>query len=85
MKIMDMWGNIPVVTQVGIPTNPATVDRKEVFAFIESELLDNVEKLQPLSPQLLGRVSKAVGYAMLSELYLNAEVWSGYPHVGQIV
>jgi len=79
MKIMDMWGNIPIVTQVGIPNDPPTVDRNEVFAFIESELLDNVEKLQPLSPQLLGRVSKAVGYAMLSELYLNAEVWSGTP------
>ncbi|WP_416442488.1 RagB/SusD family nutrient uptake outer membrane protein [Leeuwenhoekiella sp. A16] len=79
MKIMDMWGNVPIVTQVGIPTNPETQSRAEVFAFIESELLDNVEKLQPLSPQLLGRVSKAVGYAMLSELYLNAEVWSGTP------
>ena len=79
MKIMDMWGNVPIVTQVGTPTNPETQSRAEVFAFIESELLDNVEKLQPLSPQLLGRVSKAVGYAMLSELYLNAEVWSGTP------
>tara|TARA_R110002020_G_scaffold1998_2_gene9187 strand:+ start:62589 stop:64211 length:1623 start_codon:yes stop_codon:yes gene_type:complete len=77
MKIMDLWGNVPIVTQVGIPQNPETQDRSEVFAFIESELLENVEKLQPLSQQLLGRVSKAVGYAMLSELYLNAEVWSG--------
>lgn len=77
MKIMDLWGNVPIVTQVGIPQNPETQDRKAVFDFVESELLENVEKLQPLSPQLLGRVSKAVGYSMLSELYLNAEVWSG--------
>lgn len=79
MKIMDLWGNVPIVTQVGIPQNPETKSRKEVFDYIESELLDNVEKLEPLSPQLLGRVSKAVGYAMLSEFYLNAEVWSGQP------
>ena len=79
MKIMDMWGNVPIVTQVGIPRNPETVSRKEVFAFIEQELLDNVEKLQPLSPKLIGRMSKAVGYSILSELYLNAEVWSGTP------
>ncbi len=79
MKIMDMWGNVPIVTEVGKPNDPPTADRKEVFDFVESELLDNVEKLQPLSPQLLGRVSKAAGYAMLSELYLNAEVWSGTP------
>lgn len=79
MKIMDLWGNVPIVTQVGIPENPPTADRKEVFSFIEAELLENVEKLQPLSPQLLGRVSRAVGYAMLNELYMNAEVWSGEP------
>ncbi|HCQ78152.1 MAG TPA: RagB/SusD family nutrient uptake outer membrane protein, partial [Leeuwenhoekiella sp.] len=58
---------------------PPTASREEVFAFIEQELLDNVEKLQPLSPQLIGRMSKAVGYSILSELYLNAEVWSGTP------
>ena len=79
---MDMWGNVPIVTKVatpGEPLDPATKDRKEVFTFIENELLDNVEKLQPLSPKLLGRISRAAGYAMLSELYLNAEVWSGTP------
>ncbi|HAX15528.1 MAG TPA: RagB/SusD family nutrient uptake outer membrane protein, partial [Leeuwenhoekiella sp.] len=79
MKIMDMWGNVPIVTTVGEPNNPPTASREEVFAFIEQELLDNVEKLQPLSPQLIGRMSKAVGYSILSELYLNAEVWSGTP------
>src|SRR5699024_1130919 len=42
-------------------------------------LEENVEKLNPLSQELLGRVSKAAGYAMLSELYLNAEVWTGTP------
>lgn len=77
MKIMDMWGNIPIVTTVGEPTNPETRTRAEVFSFVEEELLANVEKLQPLSQELVGRVSKAAGYAMLSELYLNAEIWSG--------
>ncbi|WP_308992394.1 RagB/SusD family nutrient uptake outer membrane protein [Mariniflexile litorale] len=79
MKIMDLWGNVPIVTTVGIPNDPPTADRKEVFAFIEQELLDNVEKLQLLSPKLIGRMSRAVGYSMLSELYLNAEIWSGTP------
>ena len=79
MKIMDMWGNVPIVTQVGIPLNPPTADRKEIFRFIEKETLETVEQLQDLSPQLIGRVSKAFGYAMLSELYLNAEVWLGEP------
>ena len=79
MKIMDLWGNVPIVTKVGQPNNPATATRKEVFDFIEKEMLENVEKLQPLSPKLIGRMSRAVGYSMLSELYLNAQVWSGTP------
>tara|TARA_R110000796_G_scaffold67449_6_gene154888 strand:- start:22259 stop:23878 length:1620 start_codon:yes stop_codon:yes gene_type:complete len=79
MRIMDMWGNVPIVTQVGLPSNPPTASREEVFAFIEKEMLENVEKLQPLSPQLIGRMSRAVGYSILSELYLNAAIWSGTP------
>ncbi|SFB37746.1 RagB/SusD family nutrient uptake outer membrane protein [Algoriphagus aquimarinus] len=79
MRIMDMWGNVPIVTTVGTPLNPENSTRAEVFAFVKEELEANVEKLQPLSQELVGRVSKAAGYAMLSELYLNAEVWAGTP------
>lgn len=79
MKAMDLWGNIPIVTKVGEPLNPPTVSRKEVFAFIQKELEENVPKLKPLSKELIGRVSQAAGYAMLAELYLNAEVWTGTP------
>tara|TARA_R110000868_G_scaffold212661_1_gene462548 strand:+ start:5047 stop:6666 length:1620 start_codon:yes stop_codon:yes gene_type:complete len=79
MKIMDLWGNVPIVTTVGTPNNPPTASRKEVFDFVEQELLENVEKLQQLSPRLIGRMSRAVGYSILSELYLNAEIWSGVP------
>lgn len=77
LKLMDLYGNIPVVTTVGTPTNPPTLPRKDVFAFIEKELKDNVDLLPNLAPALVGRVSKAAGYAMLSELYLNAEHWTG--------
>ncbi|PZX55442.1 putative outer membrane starch-binding protein [Algoriphagus ratkowskyi] len=77
MRIMDMWGNVPIVTTVGTPVNPQNNTRAEVFAFVKEELEANVEKLQPLSQALVGRVSKAAGYSMLSELYLNAEVWAG--------
>ncbi|KEO75652.1 starch-binding protein [Anditalea andensis] len=77
MRIMDLWGNVPIVTRVGNPVNPPTASRAEVFEFARKELEDNVELLQPLSQALIGRVSKAAGYAMLSELYLNAEKWAG--------
>jgi len=79
LKLMDLYGNIPIVTTVGEPVNPPTQSRAEVFAFIEQELKDNVDLLPNLEPSLVGRVSKAAGYAMLAELYLNAEVWTGTP------
>lgn len=77
LKLMDLFGNIPVVTQVGIPARPETMARKDVFNFIEKEIKDNIDKAPKLSRTQLGRMSQASGYAMLTELYLNAEVWTG--------
>jgi hypothetical protein len=77
LKLMDLFGNIPIVTQVGIPAKPETRPRAEVFAFVESEILSNIEKAPKHSKSMLGRMSQAGGYAMLVELYLNAEVWTG--------
>ena len=79
MKLMDLYGNIPIVTTVGTPLSPPTAPRAEVFAFVEKELKENVDKLPNLSKNLIGRITKAAGYAMLAELYLNAEVWAGTP------
>ncbi|MFD1145474.1 RagB/SusD family nutrient uptake outer membrane protein [Larkinella insperata] len=77
MKLMDLYGNIPIVTVVGEPLSPPTAPRAEVFAFVEKELKENVDLLPNLSKTLIGRITKAAGYAMLAELYLNAETWSG--------
>lgn len=79
LKLMDLYGNIPVVTRVGEPISPPTVPRAEVFQFIEKEIKDNIDKLPNLSPSMVGRLSKAGAYAMLAELYLNAEKWTGTP------
>lgn len=77
LKILDMWGNVPIVTKVADPINPETKSRKEVFAFIQQELEENVPNLPKTSAANIGQVSMAAGYAMLAELYLNAEKWTG--------
>lgn len=77
IKIIDLWGNVPIATKVATPINPETKSRKEVFDFIKADLLENVEKLPLTSVDNIGQVSRAAGYAMLSELFLNAEKWSG--------
>lgn len=80
LKLMDLFGNIPITTKA--PENaeeplPEPTTQKEVFKFIEKEILENVDKAPKLSKAMLGRMSQASGYAMLVELYLNAEKWSG--------
>lgn len=76
MKLMDMFGNIPVSTDVTSVNIPTTL-RATVFNWIEQEILGNLNNLQLASPNLVGRVTKVAAYAMLSELYLNAKEWSG--------
>ncbi|MCL4642032.1 MULTISPECIES: RagB/SusD family nutrient uptake outer membrane protein [Olivibacter] len=77
LKLMDLFGNIPIVTQVGEPAQPETRSRQDVFNFVESEILENINQAPKLSREMLGRMSQAGAYAMLVELYLNAEVWTG--------
>lgn len=79
LKGLDLWGNVPIVTQVGIPTSPPTNSRMEVFNFVEEEILAVIDAAPLLSQEMLGRMSQAGAYAMLVELYLNAEVWTGTP------
>lgn len=76
MRLMDLYGNIPIVQYVGEPS-PATKPRADVFNFVESEILNSMNDAYPLSQAVLGRANKAAAYAMLVELYLNAEKWSG--------
>ena len=82
LKLMDLFGNIPVTTEAASEVNvqlPSTTARAQVFEFIEKEIKDNIAKAPKHSIDMLGRMSQAGGYAMLVELYLNAEVWTGTP------
>src|SRR5690606_1723171 len=80
LKIMELWGNVPIATEVAQePNNLPTQPRAEVFEFVKSELETYVPQLLPNSADLIGRVTATAGYAMLSELYLNAEYFVGTP------
>ena len=73
-NLLDLFGNVPLVVDFGDTTQPATSPRAEVFAFVESELLDILDKL----PEniIYGRFTRNVGYTLLARLYLNAEVFT---------
>ncbi|PZP51747.1 MAG: RagB/SusD family nutrient uptake outer membrane protein [Pseudopedobacter saltans] len=78
MRTMDMYGNIPYVTST-TEVHPKTMPRAQVYDSIETSIKENINLVPILSDANKGRISRAAGYAILAELYLNGEVWSGKP------
>ena len=75
--LMDMFGGVPIVTDVAIQTR-AQNTRAEVFAFVESELnAARVDLPVSWSSEWNGRLTKGAADAMLASIYLNAEVFTG--------
>lgn len=79
--MMDLYGNIPLITEFPVATLPATQPRAKVFQFIESELLE-VLPLLPVKTSanatlFYGRPTRAMAFALLEKLYLNAQVYTG--------
>ncbi|MEP0213587.1 MAG: RagB/SusD family nutrient uptake outer membrane protein [Cellulophaga sp.] len=75
--LIDTFGKGVLATEENFgssaPLPEAT--RAELFAYVESELLDVVETLPDSNDY--GRANKAVGNMLLAKLYINAEVYTG--------
>lgn len=74
--LMDLFGDVPILTQVEEKITKQNT-RKEVFDFIESELKAIENELKPAKTNDYGRVDVVAAWALLSRLYLNAEVYTG--------
>ncbi|WP_437920378.1 RagB/SusD family nutrient uptake outer membrane protein [Sphingobacterium sp. LRF_L2] len=77
LQALGTFGNVPIVTTVGDPEYPATNTQQEVFDFVESEMLVVINDLPEMNSGNSGRFTQIAGYAMLADLYLNAETWTG--------
>jgi len=75
-NLIDLYANVPLTTVVSTDL-PAQSNRAEIFAFIESELLEIQDQLPAAGANEYGRVDQVAAWALLSRLYLNAEVWTG--------
>ncbi|APY11416.1 RagB/SusD family nutrient uptake outer membrane protein [Seonamhaeicola sp. S2-3] len=75
-NLIDLYGDVPLITQIET-TLPSLSTREEVFDFIETELLDIQNSLASSGSNEYGRVDEVAAWALLSKLYLNAEVWTG--------
>src|SRR5262245_46541814 len=76
-QLMDLYGGVPVVTDAAIQARPRNT-RAEVFQFIERELNEARVVLPVTRPAAeLGRVTRGACDAILANMYLNAQVFTG--------
>ena len=79
--IMDLFGNVPVVTDTDIAPNDVTQSsRSKVFEFIVNELQAVIPSLPDehsnLEGEYYGRVTRPVAYFIMAKLALNAEIYT---------
>ncbi len=82
--MLDHIGNVPIVTSFSETELPKNNTRKEVYDFVEKELLEIMDDLtEEKSADTYCKFTKWVGYTLLAKLYLNAEVYTGTPQWGK--
>jgi starch-binding outer membrane protein, SusD/RagB family len=77
--LMDMFGNPPFVTEntpIG-KSLPPQIQRAALFSYIESELKAIEPLLKAPKTNEYGRADQAADWALLSRMYLNAQVYTG--------
>jgi len=76
--MMDLFGKANFVTEEdAINTIPQVADRTKLFEFVESELKAIEGDLKDPMQNEHARADKAVAWAILAKIYLNAEVYIG--------
>lgn len=90
--LLDNFGNVPIVTsfeqdpaETAQPSTNFNEGRREVFEFVESELLDVLDLVDTDVNATIGRMNKWVVHMTLAKLYLNAEVYIGEPHWDEVI
>lgn len=78
-NMIDLFGMSSFITEENYGENPVQVSRAELFAWLESELVDIVDNRLINETPIYGRVGLDGAEALLARLYLNAEVFSGTP------
>ena len=79
---MDLYHNIPFVDETD-PVGayiPPQYTSKQIFDFIESELIDAEKTMTDKASTEYGRASKAAAWTLLAKLYLNAGVYEAGDH-----
>jgi starch-binding outer membrane protein, SusD/RagB family len=84
---LDLFGNVPFVTEADAVGAflPPQISRANLFNYIETELKAIEGLLKDPRTNEYGRADKAAAWALLSRLYLNAEVYTGTARYGDCI
>ena len=76
---MNEYGNVPFATEADLPGTfiPKQIARADLFKYIESELMAIQPTLAAPGKNEYARVDQGADYALLSRMYLNAQVFTG--------
>lgn len=72
--LCDLYGNVPLETNFNDTVRKTNSPRKDVYKFVESELLDIIDYLPTTG---YGKFNRNAGLTLLARLYLNAKVYTG--------
>lgn len=76
---LDLWGNVPFVTEKDRTGAflPKQIKRADLFDYIESELQEITPLLMDAGANEYARADKGAAQFLLAKMYLNAEVYLG--------
>ena len=75
--LLDNHGNVPIVTDYSDVSLPEQRTRAEVYDFVVSELNTVLPELSEEVSPMYGRMNRWAAKALLTKIYLNAEVYTG--------
>ncbi|RYU82470.1 RagB/SusD family nutrient uptake outer membrane protein [Hymenobacter persicinus] len=85
---LDMYGNVPFVTENDLPGKdlvPQQKSRAALFSYVETELKDIEGLMTPAHAAEYGRADQAAVWTLLAKLYLNAKVYTGIEHNADVI
>lgn len=79
--MMDIYGNVPIIDSFPVSVQPVTKPRAEVFKFIEADIKSVMDflpaKTASNTTMTYGHPTRAMAFALLAKMYINAEVYAG--------
>lgn len=74
--LLDNYGSTPyLTTTIGVPEQPLKISREALYDSLTTTVENNLSALKKIDNKYLA--TRYMGFALLSKLYLNAEVYTG--------